>query len=116
MSKEPETFESIIVPKLELLIESASGKYPTLSGFRIDEDIFVCVTRLSNKDGDGRDAGWGLIFVESDLRGSFELKDVNRNEIKFPKSCFAGLNMGKKRAAKKFAQTIKARIQKGGAA
>lgn len=78
------TLYGIIKPKMECLVECASGKYPTYAGTKLNDDLYVGVMQVEKDEGKGR--SWALIFTESDLRNTFNIRvkdtvDINSRYV-----------------------------------
>ena len=97
---------AFLKPKIEMLIEQASGKYPMRSCLEITPDLMVSVIRLS-KDNHYY---WGLIFHESDFRWTFNVKAVDDDNLTIPNSQAVSIHCGKARAAEQFLSLIEKKL------
>lgn len=103
MKQNAETYNTIH-SKVVHCIECASGKYPTLSGIRVNDDIFAVITTVTKNGPNARKYEWALIFVESDLRGGFYIR-LN-GDLHLHKSNVVSKSRGKEYAADRFTNII----------
>ena len=109
MSKvtEKDTILHILRPKIRSMLEIVDSKHPLSANMQVNDDILIRITRLTQN---GKDYGWGLIFVESDLRGDFMLKDLYRENLVLGKSQAVSKYLGIEKAAEIFAKCVTERV------
>lgn len=97
---------TFLKPKIEMLIEQASGKYPMRSCLEITPDFMVSVIRLVR---DGRHY-WGLIYHESDFRWTFSIKAMDDEILTLPNVQTVSIHRGKTYAAEHFTNLVSKKL------
>lgn len=95
----------ILYPKIQKLIECASGDNPCWSGIKLNEGVMACVIPGKTKTAkDNKPNVWALKFVEADNNGIFSIGKMDNIDIR--RECMISSDMDPSFAAEAFTRQI----------
>lgn len=100
----------ILLDKIIVLIECASGRTPTQTGTKLNTDLFISVAPVCSSPKKKHSDAWALIFTESDIRDGFYLKKLDK--VYNSDKIFVSKKRGKAYAADVFARACIERLRK----